>query len=150
VPHSPNQIERHAITEDEVSQSSFLAQLLDSYNALALEERLLDVLYAAPDDILKLPPGRDDVGLLAVLEAVTDLQFLLVGKTVVHGLLTASNSRAELQLQDLTGLVNSSEQTVEIVFGVSGRNAEASARRDERRGRVSNNDNSDLALQHLV
>ena len=85
-----------------------------------LVERLLDVLDAALDDVLELPPGCNDVGLLAHFEAVADLHLLLVGQAVVERLLTASDTGAELKLKSLAGLVDSGEQTVKIVLGVSG------------------------------
>jgi hypothetical protein len=74
-----------------------------------LEKRLLDVLDAAPDNVLKLPPGRDNVGLLANLEAVADLHLFLIGEAVVQRLLATSNARAELELKRLASLVDSGE-----------------------------------------
>ena len=65
-------------------------------------------------------------------------------------LLAAGNAGAELELQHVAGLVDGGEQAVEVVFRVGGGDAEAGARRDEGRGRVADDDDGDLALEHFV
>ena len=54
------------------------------------------------------------------------------------------------ELQSIADLVAGRQQSIEVVLGMRGRDAEASAGRDERCGRVADDDDGDLTTKHLV
>jgi hypothetical protein len=113
-----------------------------------LTEGLLDVGDTTTDDLLELPSRGDQRWFTVALEAGANFDFLLIAIGLRH--LTSCDARAELQLQNITGLVAGSQNTIEIVLGVGGADTEASTRGDERRGGVTNDHDSNLALEHFV
>ena len=115
-----------------------------------LEQRCLDVLNTTLDDVLELPARWLVSGGLALCEFFAVFHLLDVHQTIGNWVSATSNTAAELELQNVAGLVASCKKTVQIILGVSGRDTESGARRDERCGRVSNDDDSDLALEHFV
>nr|POF14080.1 hypothetical protein CFP56_03104 [Quercus suber] len=114
-------------------------------------QRLLDVQDAAADDVVDLPAGRGgERGAGAGVVGGADGGLVLVEQAVAQRVLAAGDAGAELELQDVAGLVAGAQQAVEVVLGVGGGDAEAGARGDERGGRVADDDDGDLAPQHLV
>lgn len=105
-------------------------------------------MYTARQHVLELPPwGLDDtfqtVGLAPLL-------LHLWGDTFRQRFSTASQTGGVLDLDNVANLVASSKNTVQILLVVSRRDAETGAGADERSGGVANNDDRDLALEHLV
>lgn len=91
-----------------------------------LTEGLLDVGDTTTDDLLELPSRGDQRWFTVALEAGANFDFLLIAIGLRH--LTSCDARAELQLQNITGLVAGSQNTIEIVLGVGGADTEASTR----------------------
>ena len=74
----------------------------------------------------------------------------LLSRALRQGLSPAANARGVLDIDRLADFIAGLEQAVEIVLGVGGGEAEAGAGGDERGGRVTDDDDGDFALEHLV
>ena len=113
------------------------------------KQRLLNILHPPLHNLRQPPPRRRQ--LLPNLQTRLQVHPLRRRKLVLNRrLLTTSNTRTKLQLQDLPRLVASREQTVQIVFGVRGGDAEPHAGGNERRGGVPDDDDGDFALEHFA
>lgn len=121
--------------------------LYHTYKSAPLSKGKLGVPGTPLDDILHRPSGR-----IYQLLRPAESQ-LIFDKAVVLGveiIQSAGDTRRVLDVHLIGDLVASSQQPVKILLVVSGRNAEASARGDQRGGRIADDDDGDLTVEHVV
>lgn len=120
----------------------------ETQEGIELIQRGLDILDSTTNHIFDPPAGRGEIGGALALPILLHLGR---GRHLfAWGQGTTSNAGGELELQDIADFIAGTQNPVEIVLGVSGRDAEPSTRGNQRSSRVTNNHHGDFAPKHLV
>ncbi|KAI6776698.1 hypothetical protein HG530_000643 [Fusarium avenaceum] len=106
----------------------------------------LGILNTVSDNIFEAPAR----GLEGNSVLPSPLFFVLACDTFGEVVQSACNTSGELDLQHITNFVTGSQQAVQILLVVGGRNAETGTRADEWSRGITNNNYRNVSSQHLM